>query len=106
MTGVFGKKKREGGTVYIGGRTAPTTGGSYTKNVTTTRCDSLHRRSLGDRWVPSIVRALSCGRATDIEEICIGVLITASGLVVLAHQGGQIEIGAVGCGAFARGRAR
>ena len=53
----------------------------------------------------TVIRALGGRSSTDIEKIGVGVLITASGLVVLAHQGGQIEIGAVGRGAFARRRA-
>jgi hypothetical protein len=65
--------------------------GVLTKDVTTTRFDSLHRRSLSDGWVPSIVGALSRRSTTDIEEIGIGALITANGLKVLAHQAGQIE---------------
>ena len=68
---------------------------SYTNDVTTAICDSLHRRSLSDGWIPSIVGALSRRSTTDIEEIGIGALITANGLKVLAHQAGQIEVGAV-----------
>lgn len=54
----------------------------------------------------TVIRALGGRSSTDIEKIGVGVLITASGLIVLAHESRKIEGCAISCGSFAGGRAR